>query len=290
MRLLPSSSEQSPQNVLIYANGPPFSSCQIDFAGEFLLKDNLKTYCLVTVCSWSGAVIFQPLLSMTAAETLKALELSMASIGRTAPSKVYCDSAPSFLSLNQTQTSPETSSLSDPEYVRLRDSLTRAGIEVKAHAAYAPFRTGKVEAMVKQLKRMLTAHYGYLKDLTYNDFSYLVGKSAFLINSRPIGAYNQVMGTFCLSPMDILHPSQSKMHSSEIMDFSEDNKLWKNYNRVSRIFKGFKSMFLSLYIQTALKRNRKSDKRVLKVEDIVIILDRRILWRRLWRQTTQIRT
>ena len=43
IRLLPSSSEQSPQNVLIYANGPPFASCKIDFAGEFYLKDNLKT-------------------------------------------------------------------------------------------------------------------------------------------------------------------------------------------------------------------------------------------------------
>ena len=33
-------------------------------------------------------------------------------------------------------------------------------------------------------------------------------------------------------------------------------------------------MFLSLYIQTTLKRNTKSDKRILKEDDIVIILDR----------------
>ena len=128
---------------------------------------------------------------------------------------------------------PETSSLSDPEYVRLRDSLTKPGIEVKAHEAYAPFKTRKVEAMLKQLKRMLKAHYQYLKNLSYNNFTYLVAKSAFLINSRPVGAYNQVLGTFCLSPIDILHPSQSKMHSSEILDFSENNKLRRNYTHVS---------------------------------------------------------
>ena len=33
-------------------------------------------------------------------------------------------------------------------------------------------------------------------------------------------------------------------------------------------------MFLTLFIQIALKRNRKSYKRVLKNEDIVIVLDR----------------
>ena len=273
-RLLPSSSEQSPQTTLIYANGAPFDSVQVDFAGEFFLQDRIKAYVLLTICAWSGAVTFQPITSLTATDTLKALEVSMNSVGRTLPSRIYCDAAPSFLALRRVERAMDTAHLSDLEYIKMKTGLVAAGVEVRAHAAYAAFRTGKVERSVQMLKRFLKSQYGYLGDLSYVDFTYLISKAAFVINNRPIGAYDTVHSTFCLSPIDLIHPAQSQMISTQITEFPQTAKLWKHYNHMLKLHNGLKSMFINLFIERALRRNKKSSKRILVPGDVVLILDR----------------
>ena len=68
------------------------------------------------------------------------------------------------------------------------------------------------------------------------------------------------------------------MTTRDFQEFTNTRKLCDSYNHVYKIYKGFKAMFLNFYIETALKRNRKSDKRLLKRSDVVIIRpsDRRI--------------
>ena len=85
LRLLSSTSKQSPQTALIYSKSPPFSTSQIDFAGPFQRKEGVKAYKLVVTCSWSDGVLFQALPSLTASDTLRALEIAMAAVGRTTP-------------------------------------------------------------------------------------------------------------------------------------------------------------------------------------------------------------
>ena len=80
----------------------------MDIAGDFKLKDQMKAYCLICCCSWSSAVLFSPLRSLSATEVLQGLETSMTSVGRVMPFKIYSDSAPSFLSLKEIRQGKET--------------------------------------------------------------------------------------------------------------------------------------------------------------------------------------
>ena len=121
------------------------------------LAANLKAYVLVSVCSWSTAVLFAPLLSLTASEILQVLEVCMTSVGRTMPVKVYSDSAPSFISLNESRQGVETSPMSDEEYLDLQRKINEQGIKLVNHCAYAPNKTGRVERKVASLKVLLRA-------------------------------------------------------------------------------------------------------------------------------------
>ena len=219
-------------------------------------------------------MLFAPLLSLSASEILQALEVSMTSVGRTMPVKVYSDSALSFILLNESRQGVETSQMNDEEYLDLQRKITEQGIKLVNHCAYAPHKTGKVERKVASLKVLLRAHYSHLSDLNYQEFTYLLKKSQFLVNSRPIGCYTSTMNTYTLSPNDILFPAQSGMYISDIEEFSPERGLWEGFNRTNRLYRAFKQMFISLYIEAARKHNKKTSKRLLVPEDIVIILDR----------------
>ena len=54
----------------------------MDVAGHFELKDQVKAYCRISCCSWSSAVLFSPLRSLSATEVLQGLETAMTSVGR----------------------------------------------------------------------------------------------------------------------------------------------------------------------------------------------------------------
>ena len=143
----------------------------------------------------------------------------------------------------------------------------------KLHSPHAPNKTGKVERKVASLKVLLRAHYSHLSDLDYREFTYLIKKSQFLVNSRPIVCYTSTMNTFALSPNDILFPAQSGMYLSDIEDFPPGRALWEGFNRTNRLYRTFKQMFISLYIEAARKHNKGTSKRLLAPEDVVIILD-----------------
>ena len=149
------------------------------------------------------------------------------------PVKIYSDSAPSFISLNEARRGVETSGMDDEEYLNLKGKISEQGIKLVNHCAYAPHKTGKVERKVASLKVLLRAHYAHLTDLNYQEFGYLLKKSQFLVNSRPIGCYTATMNSFVLSPNDIIFPAQSSMYLSDIEDFPPERALWEGFNKTN---------------------------------------------------------
>ena len=142
------------------------------------------------------------------------------------------------------------------------------------HSPYSPHKTGKVERKVASLKVLLRAHYGHLTDLNYHEFSYLLKKSQFLVNSRPVGSYSSAMSSFVISPNDIIFPAQSSMYSSDMEDFPQERTLWEGFNKTNQLYRAFKEMYLNLYLEAVRKRNKETSKRKLITDDVVIILDR----------------
>ena len=58
----------------------------------------------------------------------------MASIGRTMPVRIYSDSAPSFISLNETRKGVETAGMDDEEYQNLKEKISEQGIKLVNHS------------------------------------------------------------------------------------------------------------------------------------------------------------
>ena len=139
----------------------------MDIAGDFRLANQTKAYCLICVCSWSSAALFAPLRSLSSTEVLQGLETSMTSVGRMMPVKIYSDSAPSFLSLNEARQGVETGGMEDREYQNLEKEISEQGIKLVNHSPYSPHKTGKVERKVANLKAMLKAHCGNLTNLDF---------------------------------------------------------------------------------------------------------------------------
>jgi hypothetical protein len=124
IRMLPSQNTETPDNTLIFSNLPPFACIQMDVAGHFELKDQVKAYCLISCCSWSSAVLFSPLRSLSATEVLQGLETAMTSVGPGMPHQIYSDSAPSFISLKEIRQGRETGEMEDEEYRNLEREIT----------------------------------------------------------------------------------------------------------------------------------------------------------------------
>ena len=274
IRMLPSHNTETPDNTLVFSNLPPFACIQMDVAGYFELKDQVKAYCLISCCSWSSAVLFSPLRSLSATEVLQGLETAMTSVGRGMPHQIYSDSAPSFLSLKEIRQGKETGGMEDDEYQELEREITERGVRLINHSPFSPHKTGRVERKVSNLKAMLRAHTGNLRNIDYFEFFHLLKKCQFLVNSRPVSCYTHTMSTFIISPNDVVYPSQSAMHCGDLEDFPEERSIWQAYNRVNKLYKNFKEIFLSLYVETARRRNRETSKRKLAVDDVVVILDR----------------
>ena len=274
IRLLPSNNLETPENSMLFSNSPPFSCTQMDIAGAFQLKNQEKAYCLINVCSWSSAVLLAPLRSLSASEVLQGLESSMTSIGRVMPVKIYSDSAPSFLTLNEARQGIETGGMEDSEYQNLKKEISEQGIKLVNHAPFSPHKTGKVERKVANLKQMIKAHTGNLKNLDFFEFFHLIKKCQYLINSRPISSYSSVMSTMIITPNDLLYPAQSAMYSADLKSFPQERNLGKIYNKTNDLYTSFKEIYLTLYVEAARRRNKQTSKRKLEPEDIVIILDR----------------
>ena len=82
------------------------------------------------------------------------------------------------------------------------------------------------------------------------------------------------MSTMVITPNDILYPAQSTMYSTDLNSFPQERTLWQVYNKTNDLYKSFKEIYLTLYVEAARRRNKQTSKRMLEPEDIVIILDR----------------
>ena len=82
------------------------------------------------------------------------------------------------------------------------------------------------------------------------------------------------MSTMVISPNDVLYPAQSTMYCADLNNFPQERTLWQAFNKTNKLYKSFKELYLSLYVEAARRRNKETSKRMLVPEDIVIILDR----------------
>ena len=137
----------------------------------------------------------------------------MTSVGRVMPFKIYSDSAPSFLSLKEIRQGKETGGMEDREYQELEREINERGVRFVNHSPYSPHKTGRVERKASNLKAML--------------------------NSKPVSCYSSAMSTMVISPNDMVFPSQSSMHCTDLDDFPEERSLWQ-----------------ALYLEAARRRNK----------------------------------
>ena len=152
----------------------------------------MKVYCLILCCSWSSAVPFSPLRSLPATEVLQGLETSMISVGRVMP----------FLPVSQgDKTRQGTRGMENREYQELEREINERGVRFVNHSPYSPHKTGRVERKASNLKAML--------------------------NSKPVSCYSSAMSTMVISPNDMVFPSQSSMHCTDLDDFPEERTLWQ---------------------------------------------------------------
>ena len=82
------------------------------------------------------------------------------------------------------------------------------------------------------------------------------------------------MSTMVISPNDVIFPAQSSMYSTDLDDFPQERTLWQGFNKTNKLYRAFKELYLSLYVEAARRHNKETSKRMLIQDDIVIILDR----------------
>ena len=253
----------------------PWTNISLDYAGPFLIKGMVNTrakkkvWVGVYVCRNTKAVAFTLMAEYDTKSFL--MQHSKFIYEHGVPDKVVTDRGTSLVKAGQTLAKNEGPGAWDWAKIT-RDNVASSWEFVPVGCQW---RAGLAESQVKSLKKALDlAMFG--NDLDYAEFSTLLSKIAYTMNSRPLDIAREGLKSSLDTELQPITPNQILLarssNSSPVPEYSYDDKVLTRLAYVQKVEKAWWDKWIKSVFPTLLPNNKwRNEERNLNVGDVVMI-------------------
>ena len=253
----------------------PWTNISLDYAGPFLIKGMVNTrakkkvWVGVYVCRNTKAVAFTLMAGYDTKSFL--MQHSKFIYEHGVPDKVVTDRGTSLVKAGQALAKNEGPGAWDWAKIT-RDNVASSWEFVPVGCQW---RAGLAESQVKSLKKALDlAMFG--NDLDYAEFSTLLAKIAYTMNSRPLDIAREGLKSSLDTELQPITPNQILLarssNSSPVPEYSCDDKVLTRLAYVQKVEKAWWDKWIKSVFPTLLPNNKwRNEERNLNVGDVVMI-------------------